>query len=218
MGEGKGAWQRRAPTHHFLYGVLIHVGDVLLVEIFSTILRDDYSRNLVVIKFVRFTVTEKEKAMSDNSPSMTPTTQDERVMAALAHATAILPFWGTLGAIAIWAIEREKSRYAAFQALQAVVYHLVVIVAFFFFGICFACFVFVTPLSMLMMAPGAESRQPGPLFFAPLAFPVGGLALIALFWLFFVIYGIVGAVAALQGQDFRYFIIGDRVESYLARS
>lgn len=72
--------------------------------------------------------------------SLTPN-QDERVMAALSHISALLPMMG--------------------------------IVPFLVFGAIF----------------------------------IGGF--------FFIVHGIIGAVMAFQGKDFRYVIIGNRVESFM---
>ena len=46
--------------------------------------------------------------------STTPvTTSDERVMAALAH------FFGLIAALIVWVLNKDKSRFVRFQALQA---------------------------------------------------------------------------------------------------
>lgn len=34
----------------------------------------------------------------------------------------------------------------------------------------------------------------------------------------FVLYGLVGAIQVFQGKDFRYFVIGHRLEKYLQKS
>jgi len=46
-------------------------------------------------------------------------TQDERIMAAMAHATIIFSAVGLIGPLIIWGTQREKSEFLAFQALQA---------------------------------------------------------------------------------------------------
>jgi uncharacterized Tic20 family protein len=52
-------------------------------------------------------------------------------MAALAHIAAIVPFMGVIAPIIIWATQKDKSEYVAFQSLQAVAYQLVMILAWF---------------------------------------------------------------------------------------
>jgi uncharacterized Tic20 family protein len=51
--------------------------------------------------------------------------QNDKIMAALAHISALLPLMGVIAPIVIWATQKDKSEYVAFQALQAVVYQLV---------------------------------------------------------------------------------------------
>jgi len=86
----------------------------------------------------------------------TKATQDERIMAALAHASAILPFWGLIGAIVIWATQKEKSRFVGFQALQVIAYQIVLILfSFLGFG-CYMCSFFGT--FMLMPLGGKRTR------------------------------------------------------------
>ncbi len=75
--------------------------------------------------------------------SMTPT-QDERVMAALAHISAILPFMGVTPPIVIWVTQKGKSKYVAFQALQALAYQLSMIVVWFIGGGCYFCSLLTT--------------------------------------------------------------------------
>src|SRR5512145_1209636 len=57
--------------------------------------------------------------------------QNDKIMATLAHASAILPFMGVIAPIVIWVTQKDKSEYVAFQALQAVAYQLLMILAWF---------------------------------------------------------------------------------------
>jgi len=62
--------------------------------------------------------------MSAEQANPTRPTPDERVTAALAHAATLLPMMGALASIVIWATQKDRSRYVAFQALQAAVYQI----------------------------------------------------------------------------------------------
>ena len=53
------------------------------------------------------------------------------------------------------------------------------------------------------------------LFLIPTFFPFIIFGLIFLGGITFIIYGLVAAVMVLQGRDFRYIIIGERLERYL---
>jgi uncharacterized Tic20 family protein len=154
--------------------------------------------------------------MSEPS-AISPPSQDDRIVAALAHATVILPFWGVLGAIVIWATQKEKSRFIAFQSLQAVVYHFMLVLASFLAGACYMCSILAFPIVMMATTSADPSGEVGPAVFLPMALPFAILAGSLLGWFSFVVYGMVGAAAALQGKDFRYVWIGRRLEAVLAR-
>lgn len=158
--------------------------------------------------------------MEADTPSSPTPSQDERVTAALAHASAILPMIGAIGAIVIWATQKDKSRFVAFQALQAVVYHITMILAAFLGGVCYACSIFSFPVLMALTIPSAEtpSGDVGPLFFLTMGIPFAIMGLLMIGWFLFIVYGIVGAAMTLRGKDFRYLILGERLEAYLAQS
>jgi uncharacterized Tic20 family protein len=65
--------------------------------------------------------------------SLNPT-QDERVMAALAQISVLVPFLGVVAPIVIWVTQKDKSRYVAFQSLQAVAFQLTMVFAWFLGG------------------------------------------------------------------------------------
>jgi uncharacterized Tic20 family protein len=141
-------------------------------------------------------------------------TRDEKVLAALAHGSILLnPFTGGFGgiiaALVIWLIQKEKSAYVAFQALQAVVYQTV---AFLLTALALCCW---GALWMTMLLP--------PLFANPDAYthapPAGlwvGLALMVVplgLWGLTILYGLWGAVRCLGGHSFKYIIIGNWLDS-----
>jgi uncharacterized Tic20 family protein len=153
-------------------------------------------------------------------------TQDERILAALAHASVILPFWGLIGAIAVWATQREKSRFVSFQALQGVAYQLSLILLGFLGGACYMCSflgMFLTmPAGIFAMEGISGPNTTGGLVamlitFITTFFPFCVMGIFVLIGATFVIYGLYGAVRVLQGHDFRYAIIGPRLEAYLSR-
>ena len=153
-------------------------------------------------------------------------TQDERILAALAHASVILPFWGLIGAIVIWATQREKSRFVNFQALQGAVYQLSLILLGFVGGACYMCSFFgmflVMPVGIFAMEGISDPNTAEGLIamlvtFTTTLFPFCVMGIFVLIGAAFVIYGLYGAVRVLQGDDFRYAIIGHRLERYLAQ-
>lgn len=142
--------------------------------------------------------------------------QDEKILAALSHASALLPFWGIIASIVIWATQKDKSKFVAFQALQAVAYQFVGILGFLLTGVCYMCSIFAFPLMTAIALPTADSSADfSPLALIPMTFPFAVMALAMLVWVVFVAYGIVGAVLSLQGKDFRYLLVGRRLVAYL---
>ncbi|HEY73922.1 MAG TPA: DUF4870 domain-containing protein [Thermoflexia bacterium] len=153
----------------------------------------------------------------------TEATQDERIMAALAHASVILPFWGLIGAIVIWATQREKSRFVGFQALQVMAYQLaLILVGLLGFG-CYLCSFFGTfmlmPLGMFAAEGASDAEGIMGMLAAMLTtfFPFCVMGIFILVGIAFVGYGLYGAARVLQGHDFRYALIGCRLEQYMNR-
>ncbi len=76
--------------------------------------------------------------------SMPAPSQNDKIMAALAHISAVLPLIGVIAPTIIWATQKDKSEYVAFQALQAVAYQLVMILAWFIGMGCYMISAFLT--------------------------------------------------------------------------
>ena len=135
-------------------------------------------------------------------PGVPPHSSDERTMAALAHASAVLNFitgiGGPIAALVIWATQREKSPWVAFHALQSLVFQLgltaltvaaVMVIWVVGFAISFATLgvgtIIAVPVMILSM-------------FGAFAAIGGGM-----------IYSLYGAYQIHQGREFRYLWIGD---------
>lgn len=133
-------------------------------------------------------------------------TQEERLMAALSHAAIITGAMAPLAGILIYVTQKEKSAYAAGQALQAVAYQfaglLVVILAW----ILWTIFYFLTFIP-LMRAPEQYPDAPPPIFWIGLVSMVCPMILMGAWGL----YGLYGALRAWSGADFRYAFIGQLV-------
>ncbi len=150
----------------------------------------------------------------ENKAESSLSAQDERVMAAMAHATIIFPAVGLIGSLIIWGTQKEKSEFLAFQALQAAVYHLLMLLAGLLAGVLYVCSFLGMPITTLLVAPfdeGAALCLP----FLPITCVLGILFLGLLAWLAYVGYGIYGALSVLQGRDFRYVFLGPWLERYL---
>jgi uncharacterized Tic20 family protein len=147
-------------------------------------------------------------------------TQDERVMAALAHAGVVWPTVGLVAPLVIWATQREKSPFVRFQAVQAAAYQFILVVGSLVGSVFYLCSFLAFPLGFGFTAPFAEGLFQGLLCipFFSLLLGLGIMFLLGLLWLAYIGYGIFGAVVVFQGKDFRYVILGPWLERYLARA
>ena len=173
--------------------------------------------------------------MSQPSTVAGASSQDEKIMAAIGHATIIWPVMGIIAPLVVWATQREKSRFVAFQALQASVYHATLILAGLTCGACYFCAylgmilgIMSVPVSMFLASPpgGPTLDELPPAALIPVGLGFVGMIVfyLAIFGLLFlglavwgahVGYGLYGAAANLQGRKFRYAVIGPRLKRYL---
>jgi uncharacterized Tic20 family protein len=115
----------------------------------------------------------------------------------------------------LWVMQKDKSPYVKFQALQAAAYHLCTVLGWILVGGCymFSTFgmIFLMPLSIDSM----PRSGPGPMFFLPMAIPFGVMGCGMVLWFALLVYGLFAAAMTLQGKDFRYVFIGSQLERFL---
>lgn len=142
--------------------------------------------------------------------NVTKPSQDERTMAALAHGSAILFGMGAIAAILIWMTQKEKSRYVAFQALQATAYQLAGVLVSILSWCCWTALYF---LSFIPLIAAAEaSADPPAVFWLSMFLMFVPMGLMGL-W---ILGGLWGAVRVLQGREFRYILIGQQLERWMS--
>jgi uncharacterized Tic20 family protein len=136
-------------------------------------------------------------------------TPNERLLSAAAHASIVLGFFtnfvgGIVAAGLIWLSQRERSRWVAFQALQALIYQVIGLMVWI---IAFGCWFLFYMASFIPIIAQAERYRAGPppIFWAGL----GSLCLPFILMGLWMLYGLYGAVRAYSGVDFRYILIGD---------
>jgi uncharacterized Tic20 family protein len=136
------------------------------------------------------------------------TTHNERTLAALAHASVLLNlfsgFGGAIAAAVIWATQKDKSPYVAFQALQAVAYQLVGLLVFGLAWCCWLLFYFATWIPMIAQIEQNPEAAPPPLFWIGLFSMVCPMLVMGAWALF----GLWGALQAYRGRDFEYPLLG----------
>ena len=137
------------------------------------------------------------------------TNQESRLLAALSHASVLFSSPGAIVPIVIYATQRKKSSYIGFQALQALIWQ---VVAFVFSILISSCMMGAVLIPVLFATSSQNERV--------VEFAGGGIFVMMMVSVFlmifgnmaFVIYGIIGAVMTYQGKDFRYVIIGNRID------
>jgi hypothetical protein len=130
---------------------------------------------------------------------MTP--NDERTWAMLSHLSVLLNlvtgFGGPIAALVIYLVYKERSRYVAYHALQSLIFQLITWVGG---GILTA---------IAWTVSGALTA----IFIGLLCMPFA--CALSLLPLGSIVYGIVGGIQANQGQDFKYWLVGDWVRGTL---
>lgn len=126
---------------------------------------------------------------------------DERQYAMFAHlgvlVNLVTGFLGPVVPLVIYMIYKDRSRYVAYQSLQALIFQLVWWVGG---GILSTAAWFVTSfLSAFLIG----------IICIPFACIISAMPLVALG------YGVYGGVQASQGQDFKYWLVGDWVRNTL---
>ncbi len=129
---------------------------------------------------------------SDRNSNPSGPAQDEKLMAAAAHASILLPHAGLLMALVLWLANSNSGRspFVAFQAKQAFFFHLAAVALEWLVVVLGVVFAFSTfGLGWALMVP------------------VLGLTHIVAS-----IYGVIGAMETFQGRDFRYPVIGSSLK------
>ena len=130
---------------------------------------------------------------------------EEHTWGMLSHLSVLLNlitgFAGPIVALIIYLVYKDRSRFVAYHAMQSMIFQLI-----WWYGgglLIGAMWAVVGALSAVLIGivliPVALAMT---CVFAVL--PIGA-----------VIYGIVGAVQTSQGQDFKYWLVGDRVRGTL---
>ena len=143
-------------------------------------------------------------------PESVPTS-DEKMMGALAHLL------GLVVALVVWAVQKEKSRFVRFQAIQAMAFDgalMVVSTVSFFCLFTLMSLGMVGSLISTINDPASINDFPV-LFLFPTIMPF--LIFTCIFPLSFVmlIVRLIAAISVLNGRDFRYPLIGKWTEKFL---
>ena len=133
---------------------------------------------------------------------------ENRLLAALAHASVTAQGIGILMGLLVYVSQRDKSRYAAYQGLQAAVYQLVNLIITIGMWMVWGVFYGVSIMATIRL----EGANPGAA--PPVIFWIGLISMVIpiIYTTLVVLYGLWGALRTWQGKDFRYRIIGTWLE------
>jgi uncharacterized Tic20 family protein len=135
-------------------------------------------------------------------------TTENRLLAALAHGSILAQGLGLLAGVLIYITQREKSRFAALQALQAAVYQFFSLIITIALWIIWGVFYTISMIPLIQQMETHPDAAPPPLFWISTA-----SSLIPLFLMLIIgLYALWGAWNAWQGKDFRYILIGKWLE------
>jgi uncharacterized Tic20 family protein len=141
----------------------------------------------------------------ESTPSYQPPTpltpSEERSWAMLAHLSILLNLvtglLGLVGALVIYLVYQNRSRYVAYHALQSLIFQLIVwLGGGILTGVAWAI---TSVLSAVLVG----------LLCIPFALAISIIPLAG------VVYGVIGGIQCSQGQDFRYWLVGDWVRGTL---
>lgn len=138
-------------------------------------------------------------------------TSDEKMMGALAH------FFGMLGALIVWMLQKDKSRFVRYQAAQALLFDFIVMALMI---VVFTCLFGIMFLGMigtfsLTMNSNSSPQSFNSLMALPFLFPTFMFTCIYPFSLIFSMTRLIAAISVLSGKNFHYPILGERVEKFL---
>jgi len=125
-------------------------------------------------------------------------TQEERSMAMASHLLQL--FTGFLGPLIIYCIKKDQSKFVAYHALQAIVWHVL-------YAACTVLGVVLTFALAVVTTPHGSNGPP--LFFVLFMLLIMGVALLNF------ILGIVFSIKAYNGEWSSYPVIGQWVKRFL---
>jgi len=148
-------------------------------------------------EFVNVDPIDVKPEDDQKSPQPLLSKSEENTLALFAHLSILLNlvtgFLGLVPAVIIYFAYRDRSRYVAYQSLQAIIFQLV----YFFGAAILAGIVALVSTPLVLVCVG--------LFGLTIAL------LLALVPFGALIYGIVAAVETYHGHDFQYWLVGQWV-------
>ncbi len=148
--------------------------------------------------------------MTAESSSPTP---DERAMAAVAH------FFGLIAALIVWAVQKDKSPFVRFQALQSLAFEAIAISVNMILMICLMGVMFIGTFGILFASINSTASPDNisPLFLMPMMFLFTTFSCFIPMALIYFIVRLIATVSVASGRDFRYPWLGKWLEKFLEK-
>jgi uncharacterized Tic20 family protein len=129
---------------------------------------------------------------------------ENRLLAALSHASVVMQGLGILVGVLVYVTQRDKSRFAAYQALQAAVYQMANLILIGLLWMVWSVF-YGLSITTMMSNPRAT---PTPFFMISL----GAMLIPIAIMLVVDAFGLWGALRTWQGREFHYPLLGKWLE------
>lgn len=139
---------------------------------------------------------------------------EEQVVCAILHASSLYGLFALAASSIVWATQRTRSRFMAFQSLQALIFQLFIFLALLvLFALLMAGFFFAASSGLIARTGVTEPELTAFLIDAAIL----GFGCIHFFQWIFPLWGIWAAVKTLRGRNFRYPILGSLAAHWLVR-
>jgi uncharacterized membrane protein len=126
----------------------------------------------------------------------------------VSHGSVFAQGIGILIGVLVYINQREKSRFASFQALQAAIYQLVNLIIGIGLWLAWGGFYGLSMIPLIKLTEANPDAAPPAIFWISLT----SMVIPLLFMVLVGLYGLWGAVATWQGKNFRYPLIGNWLE------
>ena len=133
---------------------------------------------------------------------------ENRLLAAIAHGSVVAQGIGILVGVIVYITQREKSRYVAYQGLQAAVYQLINLIIVIGMWVVWGVLYGLSMIPLMMQIETNPDAAPPAIFWISMMLMVIPFIYMVLVGL----YGLWGAVRTWQGKDFKYLIVGNWLE------
>lgn len=139
----------------------------------------------------------------------------DRFAVSMGHFSVIFPLTGMLVPVVLWTTQGARSRFVRFQTVQTVVFQLVGTLALFGLGL-LAFLILVGGMLPFILALSSGGPPPMEGLLAVFIFLICLLVIVLVVPLFQIL-GQWAGLRVLQGRDYRYPLLGRRVEEWLAK-